>query len=82
VRPDGRVLIPEIGRNMVVEYDATGKVLHEYPVEQPIAAVRLDNGNILITSMQELRALELDAAGKEIWTYRSSKSRVNRAWRR
>ncbi len=82
VSPDGRVLIPEMGRNMVVEYDATGKVLHEYSVEQPIAAVRLDNGNILVTSMDEKRALELDAAGKEIWTYRSARSRVNRAWRR
>jgi PQQ-like domain/HEAT repeats len=82
VRPDGCVLIPEKDRNMVVEYDATGKVLHEYPVDQPIAAVRLDNGNILATSMEQRRAIELDAAGKEIWSYRSSRSRVNRAWRR
>jgi hypothetical protein len=82
VHPDGRVLIPEMGRNLLVEYDATGKVLHEYPVEQPIAAVRLDNGNILVTSMEEKRAIELDPAGKEIWSYRSTKSRVNRAWRR
>ena len=81
VQPDGRVLVPLLGENRVIEYDATGRPLREFTVEQPIAALRLANGNTLVTSMRERRAVELDPAGKEVWQYRSD-TRVNRAWRR
>jgi HEAT repeats/PQQ-like domain len=81
VLPDGRVLIPAWGDNTVIEYDATGRALHTFSVEQPIAALRLSNGNTLITSMTEQRAIELDPAGKEIWQYRLN-TRVTRALRR
>ena len=81
VQPDGRVLIPQWGEGHVVEYDATGRALRQFSVEQPIAALRLANGNTLITSMSEQRAVELDPAGKEVWQYRAT-TRVNRVWRR
>jgi hypothetical protein len=81
VLPDGRVLVPQMTQNVVVEYDAAGKELRKFPVEQPIAALRLANGNTLVTSMTQQRAVELDPAGKEVWQYRST-TRVNRAWRR
>ncbi len=81
VLPDGRVLIPAWGDDKVLEYDATGHVLREFPVKQPIAAVRLANGNTLVTSMRQQRAIELDPAGKEVWQY-DSDTRVSRAWRR
>ena len=32
-------------------------------------AERLANGNTLVTSYRELRAVELDPAGKEVWQY-------------
>jgi hypothetical protein len=81
VQADGRILIPLMADNRVVEYDAAGRALREFAVEQPIAALRLANGNTLVTSMTEQRAVELDPAGKEVWEYRSN-TRVNRAWRR
>jgi HEAT repeat protein len=81
VLPDGRVLIPQMRNNQVVEYDAEGKVLREIPVDEPIVASRLPNGNVLVTSMSRLRAVEIDPVGKEVWEYRSTTSRVTRAYR-
>jgi len=81
VQPDGRVLIPEIYEQRVVEYDTKGKSVREFAVTQPIAATRLPNGNTLITSMTEKRAVELDLAGKMVWQYKAN-TRVTRAYRR
>ena len=81
VQADGRVLIPEMYRNRVVEYDADGKVMHQFRVGQPIAAFWLANGNTLITSMNENRAVEFDLVGKQVWEYKAS-TRVTRAYRR
>jgi hypothetical protein len=50
-------------------------------VEEPVAAVRLPNGNTLVTSMTQNRAVELDRAGKEVWQYKGE-TRVTRAFRR
>jgi hypothetical protein len=45
-------------------------------------ATRLPNGNTLVTSMSPQRgAVELDPAGKEVWSYKAD-SRVTRAYRR
>jgi hypothetical protein len=81
VQPDGRVLVPERDNNRVVEYDADGREVAAFAVEQPVAAVRLANGNTLATSLTQMRAVELDPAGKEVWQFRAP-TRVNRAWRR
>jgi hypothetical protein len=81
VQPDGRVLIPLLGSNRLEERDAAGRTLRQFIVDEPIAAVRLPNGNILVTSMRQQRAIELDPAGKEVWDYHAD-TRVNRAWRR
>ena len=67
--------------NRVVEYDAEGQSVWEVALEQPIAAVRLANGNTLVTLMRENRAVEVDRDGKEIWQFKSD-SRVTRAFRR
>jgi hypothetical protein len=48
---------------------------------QPIAAVRLTNGNTLVTSFNQTRAVELDRTGKEVWEYKTD-TRVTRAFRR
>jgi hypothetical protein len=81
VLPNGHVLVAEMTRGKVVEYDRDGKSVWEADAEQPIAAVRLRNGNTLVTSMNQNRAIELDRAGKEVWEYKSD-TRVTRAWRR
>ena len=57
------------------------KPVKEFTVSQPIVATRLPNGNTLVTSMNENRAVEFDSAGKEVWEYRA-KSRVTRVYRR
>lgn len=82
--PNGRVLVPHNGEGKVVEYDSRGKIVWEVPFAQPIAAMRLPNGNTLITSMDpDVGAIEVDRAGAEVWTYRDpSSTRVTRAIRR
>ncbi len=82
--PHGRVLVPHHAEGKVVEYDRNGKAVWEVAFEQPIAAVRLANGNTLITSMNAaVGAVEVDRTGKEVWTYRQNgESRVTRAIRR
>lgn len=79
--PNGRILVPEHANNRVVEVDADGKVVWEYSIEQPVAAVRLPTGNTLITSLKLLKAVEVDRNGKVVWEF-SHTSRVTRAWRR
>lgn len=78
---DGRVLVPEMSDNKVIEYDAEGKPLWELTVDHPIAATRLPDGHTLVTSMSQDRAIEFDRDGKEVWQYRSN-TRVSRAFRR
>jgi len=49
--PAGTYLVPFMAEGAVREYDATGKVIREFPREpNPIAALRLPNGNTLISA--------------------------------
>jgi hypothetical protein len=86
VLANGHVIIPETHNNRVVEYDPDGKVVWSADVVQPIAALRLPNGNTLVTSGVDMtgvthRAVEIDRAGKEVWQFRGD-TRVTRAFRR
>jgi HEAT repeat protein len=81
VLPNGRVLIPEMYQNKVVEYDTDGKVVWEASVDQPIVATRLANGNTLVTSMVQKKAIELDRDGHPVWEY-GQDTRVTLALRR
>jgi hypothetical protein len=81
VLPNGHVMVPEKDENRVIEYDVKGDISWQAAVEQPIAAVRLDNGNTLVTLMQGNAAQELDRAGKPGWQYHAN-VRINRAFRR
>src|SRR5262249_25196761 len=63
----GRVLVPHNGENKVVEYDRNGKSIWEVPFESPVVAVRLPNGNTVITSMNnEVGAVEVDRTGATV----------------
>ncbi len=64
-----------------MEQDAQGKVVWEVDFSMPIVATRLPNGNTLVTSFNQQRAVELDPHGKEVWQYKTE-TRVTRAWRR
>jgi hypothetical protein len=80
--PSGRVLVPHHSEEKVVEYDGQGKVVWEVSLEKPISALRLPNGNTLVTSMSPaVGAVEFDRAGNQVWQY-STTTRVTRAIRR
>jgi hypothetical protein len=79
---NGHVLVPHNGENKVVEYNASGKPVWEVAVDQPIAAMRLPNGNTLVTSMVPTQgAIEFDRAGRVVWQYQAG-TRLTRALRR
>jgi hypothetical protein len=80
VTRSGNVLIPEMYSNRVVEYDPHGRPVRSLPIEQPIACVALPNGNVVVTSMTQKRAVELDRENKEVWQYRRD-TKVTRAVR-
>ena len=81
----GRVLIPDRQRNRLLEYDMDGKVVWEKPFPEPVAAVRLPNGNTLITSYRNeteiIPPTEIDREGNKVWEYKTDQW-VTRAFRR
>jgi hypothetical protein len=78
----GELLIPEMYNDRVLVLDRDGKLIRQVGVSQPVSALALPGGKILVTSMQprENRAVEIDRAGKEVWRYKRE-SRVTRAVR-
>jgi HEAT repeat protein len=65
VLPGNRILIAEYGGGSVREYDGAGRVGWEAKVNRPLSAVRLPNGNTLVSS-QDCVLVECDRAGKEV----------------
>jgi outer membrane protein assembly factor BamB len=66
---NGHYLVAHEGENGVREYDDTGKVVWEYAVGSRVySAVRLKNGNTLIGAGDGHRVVEIDRAGKEVWS--------------
>jgi hypothetical protein len=64
----GRLLVCDHGRNMLIEYDAAGKVTWEKAVgQQPWACLGLASGHRLVASYNEKVIVEYDDQGKEIW---------------
>jgi outer membrane protein assembly factor BamB len=82
VLPNGHLLLPRTQNNDVIELDTEGKpTKFRAQFNAPIAAVRLPNGNTLITSMSQQKTLEVDKAGAKVWEY-SSDTRITRSFRR
>lgn len=79
-KPNGNVLVPELDRNRVAEYDAKGKELWVADAEVPVFATRTSRGTTLITSRSDAGAREVDEKGKVVWSYKAE-SRVTRAIR-
>ena len=64
--PEGTYLVPFTAEGAVREYDATGKVLREFPRNpSPVAALRLPNGNTLISAGGAVT--EYDTANNIVW---------------
>jgi hypothetical protein len=72
VLPGNRVLIPEYTNHKVVEYALTGEVKWWVNVKWPTCAVRLPNGQTLVTSMIEESIRKFDQQGNEKWFYKAT----------
>lgn len=66
----GTYLVAHMDMNKVTEYDDTGKVLWSVDILSPWDAVRLKNGNTLISSNKGF-AREVNPAGETVWDYTS-----------
>jgi len=65
---DGTFLVPHMDMGKVVEYDANGKELWSVDVPaNPWAAVRLKNGNTLISGNSGHYAREVNGKGETVW---------------
>ena len=63
---EGTYLVPFTAEGAVREYDAAGKVIREFPRRpSPVCALRLENGNTLISADQCVT--EYDRADKVVW---------------
>ena len=64
----GTFLVSHMDMNKVAEYDATGKQIWSVAVPNPWAAVRLKNGNTLLTSNRGF-VHEVNPAGEVVWEF-------------
>ncbi len=71
VLANGRVLVPLYNLNSIAEFDWTGNKIWSANVNRPISVSRLPNGNTLVTCSIDYRVVELDKAGKEVWSYQT-----------
>ncbi len=63
--PNGHLLIVSYGGGTVQEYDRAGKIVWSIGMATPLCALRLPNGNTLVSS-QQMVLIEFDRAGKEV----------------
>jgi len=67
--PAGTILVPHMSEREVVEYDLTGKVVWSVKADNPWSAVRLDNGNTLITGDAKHYVREVNPKGETVWEF-------------
>ncbi|HEY3787922.1 MAG TPA: PQQ-binding-like beta-propeller repeat protein [Urbifossiella sp.] len=79
---DNTILICEMDK--VAEYNLkTGKQVWKYTTNMPTSVQRLPNGNTLIASLNQNRAVEVDPAGEVVWEYRAKDGlQVSKVYRR
>jgi len=66
--PQGTVLVGECYSHKLREYDFTGSMLKEWDLPMAYGASRLANGNTLISGYKPAQVVEVDPAGKTVWT--------------
>ncbi|HEX4263641.1 MAG TPA: hypothetical protein VH597_04825 [Verrucomicrobiae bacterium] len=70
---DGHYLVPMLGlgtNGAVVEYDKNFKEVWRYDIRTPWAAIRLKNGNTLITDEADKLTREVNPKGETVWEVR------------
>ncbi len=66
----GHLLLPQSWTNKVYEFDQDGKSIAEFNAPQAMAASKLPNGNVLISSqVWPPKVIEVDRAGKTVWEH-------------
>ncbi len=66
---NGNYLVPLMGEKQVREYTPAGEVVWRADTPHwPFTAIRLDNGNTLVTGTDGSQAFEFDDAGRRAWT--------------
>jgi hypothetical protein len=65
----GTILVPHMSEGKVVEYDLAGNVIWSVAAPNPWSAVRLDNGNTLITGDARAYVREVNPAGQIVWQF-------------
>jgi hypothetical protein len=79
--PNGHILVPQPGRNKVVEFDSEGKTILEVDVQGAMSASGLPNGHILMACQGAQRVCEVDRTGRVVWEHNGA-GQVIRARRR
>ncbi|MSQ94505.1 MAG: hypothetical protein EXR98_08105 [Gemmataceae bacterium] len=69
VLPGGRILVPLYNQQCVAEFDWDGNKHWTATINNPTSVSRLSNGNTLVTCSLNNRIVEIDRAGKEVWSY-------------
>jgi hypothetical protein len=65
----GTYLAPYLKGNKVVEFDKDFNIIWTYPILNPWAAVRLLNGNTLITDEHDRISREVNPKGETVWEF-------------
>ena len=63
----GTYLLPFLEMNRVVEYDKNFKEIWSYDIPKPWAAIRLKNGNTLITDESDVLTREVNSKKETVW---------------
>jgi hypothetical protein len=63
----GTYLVPFLNMGKVVEYDKDFNEVWSYTIKSPWAAIRLKNGNTLITDEADKLTIEVNKKGETVW---------------
>lgn len=66
----GTYLLPCLQTGRVVEYDKDFNEIWSYSIRSPWAAIRLKNGNTLISDEQDALAREVNPKGETVWEFK------------
>jgi len=72
ITAQGTYLLPCLQTGRVVEYDKDFNEIWSYSIRSPWAAIRLKNGNTLISDEQDALAREVDPKGGTVWEFKLS----------
>jgi hypothetical protein len=72
VTAQGTYLVSVFGMGFVAEYDKNFNEIWRYKIRSPWAAIRLKNGNTLITDEAEHLTREVNPKGETVWEFNTN----------